>query len=374
MIRKTFIGALSALSLISILASCGASNKIELKNASISEDTKFGAAIVDVTISSFNESGFALGDSCDVVFDNGYSLTDVPYFDGYYVKNGSPVIVAYPGDNNIRVTLNNVGIWETANLSDECVVTITLKEEKKYLATQEALGQSYSFERSEYDSDEEFGNFRALEGGTLKKNLFYRGASPVDNSRKRAKTVDALLEKNGIKSIMDLADSENDMQSYLSDPDFSSDYAKSLYENGKVSLLSMGSSYSSSSYKQSVVKGFKHILNTDGPYYIHCMEGKDRTGFVCTLLEALAGASYYEMRDDYMKTYENYYRITLEKTPDKYNAVSSLYFDSFLEELHKRSDVEVLKKANYIEDAKRYLSEGGMTENEISSFVSLIGN
>ncbi len=372
MLRKAFIGALSSLSLISILASCGTIDKTELKDAPISMDEKFGAAIVNAPVSSFNDSGFSLGDSCDVIFSNGYSLSDVPYFNGYYVKNGDPVIVAYPGDSNIRITLNNVGIWETANLSEEYTVTITLKEAKKYLATQEALGQSYSFERDKYNSDEEFANFRALKGGTLKENLFYRGASPVDNSRNRAKTVDALLEKNGIKSIMDLADSESDMQTYFSIPDFSSNYTKSLYLNEKISLLSMGSSYSSLSYKQSVVKGFKHISSTEGPYYIHCMEGKDRTGFVCTLLEALAGASYDEMRDDYMTTYKNYYRITLEKTPEKYNAVVSLYFDSFLEELHKTSDVETLKKANYIEDAKRYLSEGGMSESEISSFISAI--
>ena len=47
-----------------------------------------------------------------------------------------------------------------------------------------------------------------------------------------------------------------------------------------------------------------------GPCLIHCVEGKDRTGFVCALMLALAGASAQEIIDDYMITYYNYYGIT----------------------------------------------------------------
>lgn len=114
------------------------------------------------------------------------------------------------------------------------------------------------------------------------------------------------------------------------------------------------------------------MLNTEGPYYIHCMEGKDRTGFVCALIEALASSTYDEMCLDYMTTYKNYYRITLEDMPEKYNAVVSLYFDSFMECLHGTSDVETLKKADYTSDAKSYLKDGGMSDEEIESFIKLI--
>ena len=78
-------------------------------------------------------------------------------------------------------------------------------KEGKYSPIQEALGQKYSFERSEYVSDEEFSNFRALSGGSLKQNFFYRGASPVDNSHKRAGITDSLSlflkEKNHERGI-----------------------------------------------------------------------------------------------------------------------------------------------------------------------------
>ncbi len=372
---STFVCVILVFSVIaSILCACNKTQSPSLSDAKISKDTKFGAAIIDITIEDFNKLGFELGDSCDISFSNGYKISDVPYFNGYYVKNGEPVIVAYPSNTNVLITLNNVGIWDTAALTNDCTVSISLNMSKKYLATQQALGQSYSLIRSEYSSDEEFSNFRALSGGNLKENFIYRGASPVDNSRNRAPYTDALLEKNTISCVVDLADSESDMSAYLADENFRSEYTKSLYENGNMILLSMGSGYTSQSYKESVVKGFEFMLEHKDAtsYYVHCMEGKDRTGFVCALIEALAGATYDEMCADYMKTYENYYKISKDKTPEKYNAIVALYFDSFMECLLKTSDVNVFKTADFTGAATQYLIDGGMSEQSIIEFKTLI--
>lgn len=385
--KKKISIALAALAFASLLAGCASSKPSSssespsssqagvpaLAGARIVEDAKFHSAnLLEVSQKSFEDLGFALGDSCNVSFSNGATYRDVPYFNGYYVKNGKPVIVAYPSSSCILVTLNNVGIWEDAKLSSSVTVSITLNEKGKYLATQEALSQSYSLERSEYSSDEEFSNFRALKGGSLKDDFIYRGASPFDNSRNRAEITDALLKKYSIKAIVDLADGEEDMSSYKADATYAFPYSESLYDSGDVILLSMGSGYSSDAYMQSVAKGVRHMLSKSSPYYIHCMEGKDRTGFVCTLIEALAGATYDEMKADYMKTYENYYKVSEANDLEKYNAIVSLYFDSFCEFLHGESDVSKLKKASYAEDAKGYLKKGGLSEEEVSSFLTLI--
>ena len=368
---RTALALWGALCLL-VFSSCAADNGPALRQASVSENTKFKSATVEITAEEFGKLGFALGDSCDVVFSNGYTLTDVPYFNGYYVKNAAPVIVAYPSDKYLTVTLNNIGIWDTAGLTDDCTVTVTLNTAGKYLATQEALGQSYSLLRDEYASDEEFCNFRALSGGRLKNNFIFRGASPVDNSRNRAKYTDGLLEKNKIASVVDLADSDDEIRAAFDEENFSSAYFSSLYESGRAVALDMSSAYASDAYKKSVAAAFRHMLNTDGPYYIHCMEGKDRTGFVCALLEALAGADYDEMCADYMKTYENYYKISAEKTPEKYNAVVSLYFDAFMECLVGTDDINVLKSADYVGGARSYLKSGGMTDGEIDAFIALV--
>ena len=385
--KKKIGSVLACLAFATLLVGCGNSKPSSdsqipssseatvptLTAASIEEDAKFHSAnLPEISQQSFESLGFAFGDSCNVAFSNGVSYEDVPYYNGYYVKNGKPIIVAYPSSSYILFTLNNVGVWEEAGLSTSVKVSIALNEKGKYLATQEALSQSYSLDRSKYTSDEEFSNFRALKGGSLKENFIYRGASPFDNSRNRAEITDSLLKKNGIKAIVDLADGEGDMNAYKADTTYSFPYSESLYDSGSVILLGMGSGYTSEPYAQSVAQGVKHMLSNSSPYYIHCMEGKDRTGFVCTLIEALAGSTYDEMKTDYMKTYENYYKVTEAKEAEKYNAIASLYFDSFCEFLHGESDVSKLKKASYVEDAKTYLRNGGLSEEEISSFVTLI--
>jgi len=329
----------------------------------VSKDEKFGAALLNVSQEEFENVGFVLGDSCNIAFQNGYTLLDVPYYNGYYVKNGSPVIVAYPGNPYVSITLNNQGIWDVAELQDGDSVTITLNEAGKYLDIQEALGQVYSFNRTDYTTDAEFCNFRVMSAGNLKENFLYRGASPVDNSRGRAAYTDGLLKDNGIKYVIDLADSETNMEKYLVDS--TSEYVKAMYNNNQVVLLDMGSAYTSQTYKEKVVIGLRNAMAAEGPVYIHCMEGKDRTGFVCMLLEALAGASYDEMLSDYMLTYKNYFKVSKEETPEKYDAIAELYFVPFMAFLHDTEDMDTLINADYTEYAKAYLMDGGMTAEEI---------
>ena len=330
--------------------------------ADVLRETKFHAAEISLTKEQFESLGFRLGDSLDIIFSNGYSITDVPYHDGYYVKDGAPVVVAYPGEKYVIITCNNHGIWDTADLREKDTVTIRLHEAKKYADVQEALAQKYSNNILDYESTEQYCNFRELTGGKLRKGAFFRGVSPVDNSRGRAADTDTLLEKHGITFILDLADSADDMKGYLKDKDLHSPYTSGLFKSGKFTGLALSASYQSEDYKKNLASGLREMLQAGAPVYIHCTEGKDRTGFVCLLLEALAGASYEEMRADYMKTYENYYSITSENAPQKYSAIVSLYFDPFLSYLHRTEDPAA---ADYVQDAVDYLLSAGMTRGEI---------
>lgn len=365
------IGAVYVITLFTI-SSHAATLKTNEMNATVTRDEKFNAAIVSITPEEFKELGFNLGDSCDIFFENGKTIKDVPFYNGYYVQNGAPVIVAYPGASNISITYNNLGIWYELNLKDNEKVDIRLNVAGKYKEVQEALGQVYSFDRTDYDNDVQFCNFRALNGGNLKKNFIYRGASPVDNSRGRAAYTDKLLTGNGIKMVVDLADSKDDITGYISAADFNSGYTRGLYENGQMATLDMGSAYQSKEYQQSLVKGLRQMMDSDGPVYIHCMEGKDRTGFVCMLLEALAGASYEEMRDDYMTTYKNYYNIDSEISPEKYEAVSELYFNAFTRYLLDTDDMTEMRNASYVNAASEYLMEGGMSKAEVQQLIKFM--
>ena len=352
--------------LLLLLSACSSSKSIKV---SVFKDDKFDCANLNISKEDFEENGFALGDSFDISFPDGTVYEDVPYFNGYYVKTKMPVIVAYPKNDYVLIANNNSYLWSSLNLKDNDEVIITLKEKGTYLATQEALGQSYKMDRESYRSDEEFANFRALSGGDLKENYLYRGASPVDNSRNRASYVDNLLKENNIVTIIDLADNVEDIKTYFSSSDFNSEYTRELYENGKDILLSMSSNYDSLEYKESVTEGFRFLIENKGPAYIHCMEGKDRTGFVCFLIEALMNASYEEMCNDYMLTYQNYYDITIENDSDKYDAIVSLYFDSFVEYL---TGQDLDKTLNYHEYANDYLLSCGLSQDEIDNLIILV--
>lgn len=109
------------------------------------------------------------------------------------------------------------------------------------------------------------------------------------------------------------------------------------------------------------------MASCEGPYYIHCVEGKDRTGFACVLLEALAGASYQEIEHDYMKTYENYFFITKENSCEKYQAVKKLRLDEMIAFLTDSKEGTDLAQVDIYAGAKRYLRMGGMTDAEIDA-------
>ncbi len=361
---------LAVLTVIMTLSACG--SKTVKQTYNVLQDSKYDSVFLNVSIDDFLASGFHFGDSCDISFSNGLTFEDIPLFSGYYVRTGMPLIVGYPGYEYISVTRNNQGLWTDAGLTENDTAVVTLREAGKYLNEQEALSQSYSNDKDEYRDDIQFANFRALSGGSLKEGFLYRGASPVDNQKNRAASANALLEKNGIRFILDLADSEEEYLGYRKESGFSSFYAAALYDEGSTALLGMSSSYGSEAFKQKLTGGFRKMLSAEGPIYIHCLEGKDRTGFVCFLLESLAGASYEEMLSDYMKTYENYYGITKEDDPDKYNAVASLYFDAFAAYLHGTEDCDELASADYSQDAVDYLLDAGMTADEIGALRILI--
>lgn len=65
-----------------------------------------------------------------------------------------------------------------------------------------------------------------------------------------------------------------------------------LNMNGNVILLALSANYRSEGFAQTLCSALYEMTKYEGPVLIHCVEGKDRTGFVCTLLSALANSTY----------------------------------------------------------------------------------
>ena len=381
MMRKT--AALAACVLF--ISACGKKDPV-LENCALEHEKEFGGVYIKMGIDDFNQLGFKYGDSVNVIFSNGYKLEDIPYYNGYYVDAGEALLIAYPGYDWIKAAVNygedlweraslkrltGTELWKSAELEEHDTATVTLNERGKYLEIQEARDIHYSDDRKKYDSDVIFANFRNMTVGNLKENAVYRSASPCDNQHKRAPYVDALMKEAGVQYILNLSDNDAKIEGYLQKEDFSSPYFKSLYDSHKVIPLALNMNYLSDDFAKKIADGFTKMSETEGPYLIHCTEGKDRTGFVCMLLEALCGASYEEIVDDYMITYDNYYMITLEKDPDKYRVIKEKNLDAMLRTVIHDPDAEP-ETADLAAAARAYLMHYGMSAESIDAMLAKI--
>ena len=347
-------------------------NVPELKNYAIYHDDEFGGAYIKIGAEDFNALGFKYGDSIDISFTtNNASWTDVGYYNGYYVPAGQELLVAYPGYEHIKFCINyGDDIYADNNFDENTKVTITLNQVQKYKGIQDTLSISYSDDINEYTTPEEFANFREMRVGNIKQNTLYRGASPVDNSRNRAATVDSLLQSNGINFNIDLADKNTDGTKYQVH-----DYFQSLVDANKVVFLGMAAAYKKDDFSAKMKTLFEAILANDGPYYIHCLEGKDRTGYVCMVIEALCGATYEELVEDYFITYKNYYGI--EKDTSKYNAIKDLHIDEMIRyvfSFEETANVHLLGFAPYHTKATNYLLSIGLTQEQIDAVQEKLSN
>ena len=371
--------------MLAVLCGCGKQEeKVPvIEDYPIEHETEFGGVYIKIGIDEFNDLGFSYGDSVDVVFDNGHELKDIPYYNGYYVDAGDPLLIAYPGYEYIKVAVNygddlwdefnlklgnnTESLWTSLSLEEHNKVTVTLNEEGKYRDIQDACDIHYYDEREKYDSDEMFANFRSMDLADLKENIIYRSASPCDDQHKRASYVDKLISEAGIKTILDLADNYDKIERYIGADDFNSPYFLSLYEDGHVIPIALSMNYLSDDFGMKIVQGFNIMAELEGPYLIHCTEGKDRTGFVCMLIEAMAGASYDEIKDDYMLTYYNYYRIDETKDKDKYDTILHKNLDAMLRFIIDDENVDI-HNADLNAYAERYLFKMGMSEEQLQAF------
>lgn len=382
---KTKILAPVILSCVLLSAICGCGNDggsdkatndtaqaVTTGEIGVIQDDEYGGIFIALTIDEFNALGFDFGDSVNISFDNGTELSDIPYYSGYYVPAGELLLCGYPGSPHVKFTRNyGDSVWEEYKMTAETKVTVTMNEKAKYLSTQELNELEYSDKRGDYESDEEFANFREVRGGALREKGFYRSASPCDNIHNRASYANALAEKCGVKFAINLSDNEDEYLSYTTADDFVSAYYDGLYRGGSVLLLDLDANYRSGEFAKSLSDAFLKMTGSNGPCLLHCVEGKDRTGFACALLIALADGTADQIVDDYMETYKNYYGITKESQPDKYEAILANVNDFLycICDAEKGTDISTLDlKAG----AENYLRKGGLSDDEIKKVAEYI--
>lgn len=349
------------------LFSCSSNNIKEIKDVSFDRNLEFSGLNLHISYSDLTQNGFEYGDSISVYFTNGTKIEDFPVSMNYCSHVRQPILCFYPTYTYPHLTNNSdTDLFSDLNLSLSDKATIALKEKGKYKSEHEAMALTYSNKREDFDSDEEFANFRCISSSKIKDNLLYRGASPLFNANNRASTVNSLLEKNNVQYIVDLSNTNEQFETYYN-AESTATYWKSLYETNSVVSCKVGPAFYSIEYHSQMKKMVEFILSHDGRTYIHCNEGKDRTGFVYMLLEALCGYTFLEIEQDYMTTFKNFYHVTKENNPNSYNAfvnVKLCDMTNFLTNsaLNKDVDKDALQSK-----AKEYLIKCGLSDIQVEN-------
>lgn len=337
--------------------------KIKPIQATVVEIEKYGHAVLNITTADFINHGYELGDVVGVKF--GSFESEMPFYDGYYSNPGSVMLRGLSPEKNIAVCINYGDFSKETGILLGDSVEISMVKKAGMLAYQELCALKYSNDRADYSDDVMFANFRAVTLGAIGDGKLYRSASPINNAHGRAGYANAFLEAAGVSTVVNLADSDEDIAEYIAAEDFNSEYYRRLYEDGKVIALDLNGNFFSDEFAASVAEGLIFLAHNDPPYSIHCTEGKDRAGFTAMLLGALMGAELQEIVDDYMLSFYNYYGITKETEPERYEFVLNINLYAILYHVTGVNSYEELTQVDLESAVTEYLLKAGMTEDDI---------
>lgn len=363
--------------------------KSPVVSGGVKEIPKYGNLNLDIPAASLTEAGIAYGDILEIRIDGKkYSApfcvnyTDVD--SGLIVlcdRDGTLVLAINAGDfastyqiaSKSRDEEGNI-YWtlpEERALSD-ISVSIRLKEKGGYREEYLVHQLVRTYERSDYESDAVYANFRSVTGDQMGENVLYRSSSPIDPTIGRAFYANLLTEKSQIRTVLNLADSDAEIRKFMESEDFTSAYYRGLWEEGNVKALAMGMDFYGEDFQSALAEGVRFMIAHDGPYLLHCTEGKDRTGFSCALLAAFMGADYEELVEDYMRSYECFYH--LEKGSEQYEAIRRKNIDGILCTLADRKDPSELGEVDFSAVAQKYLKEIGLSEEECEILYKKLAN
>ena len=333
--------------------------------ATVTAVSKYGNVTTGLSMYSVAGAGYEVGDI--VTLTVGETGMDVPYGTSYSdVDNGSVIVLADTDTNTLAAAINMGNFAETYSAPEGTVLTLAMKEKGGYLEEYEIrnIDSLRTNDRADYDSDEVFANFRPIVMGDIAEGVLYRSSSPVNPELGRNTYADQLAEAAGIKTVLDLADSQEVMEAYEG-------YADTYYATCNVIGLDMGVDFAAEDFNAKLKTGLEHMLANEGPYLIHCNEGKDRAGFVSALLEALMGGTLDEIVADYMTSYENYYHI--EKGSEQYEKIAESNIMASLRSIAGLEEGADLSGVDLQAAAETYLTETvGLSAGQVDALQAVL--
>ena len=386
--KKSFV---IVLALLALFMSTGAApqtaedaDEVPSIEATILEISKYGNIVLSISPESLKELGYEPADiilvriaSAEMEMPIGTAYSDA--------DSGEPICCwktsASKGVEEVVLAINggnlteSMGIAEYEKIEEDpgftwhpvggleppYTVSISMVQKQGYAEEYQMhqLGGTRSNNRADYPglSDEEYANFRAVETTGMGVGTLYRSSSPLRPAYNRNAEADAALQNALIRTVMNMADSEEAMRSYP-------DYILTHYSDCDIIALDMKIDFASEEFRATLADGFRYLASHEGPYLIHCHEGKDRTGFACGILECLMGASAAEVVEDYMITYYNFYGIGPDS--EQYEQIAASNIRASLSDAFgiDAIDDDALDLAA---EAEEYLLEIGMSAEEIDA-------
>lgn len=298
--------------IIAVAGLCFASAVAEL-SGTITEIDEYGNLVPSFKVPEVLSAGYEYGDILEVTIGN-LPTMNIPFTTAYtdvgtmgicfcdYNKLGKDITIA--------LTNADFSAWIGGRINDS--ISVSLAEKSGFLESYNAVQVSMTNERNDYSSDEEFANFREIKTTGIRPGTLYRASNPLNSAKNpvRYSYVSKLCEKNGINTIIDLADTDARLEPIFSTEGYDASYAKKLFDSGNVITLGIPADFFKEESLACLNKAFKFMISHKAPYLVNCNEGKDRAGAISMMLEALAGASVEEIISDYMQTYFNYYHLS----------------------------------------------------------------
>jgi len=399
------------------------------KSGSISET--FRNIDLNMSDKQMRENGFLYGDIVTVTVKdkNGNNAIsyDLPYVTNFNEAGTfGPCLCNYGGKSNttnVSPGLRIEGIKENDYFGGG-TAEIKMKKvdgfyETRSLAktTTKLTYEECGFENTKYANCRDVVNV-----GTISDYVFpgtlYRSSTPIcgDNNKDRYEYADNYCSLKDIEYDISLSLSKEDLENdVMKRSSGVGTYMKSLYTRDRICTINLGNDWFSKvddgvgyGGGTEIKKVFDYIedkitqSNATHSFNIHCNEGKDRTGFIVMLIEALCGCPLKDLVADYMLTFCNYYNITEVNNKKKYDVMANLTCyrnlyafmikaDSSKERYNKLNNIDMLnfdsKKAveNLIKEnvneycsesdylfncATNYLKNIGMTDNQITNIRS----
>ena len=345
----------------------------------IYEIAKHGNLILSMYGADLFSKGFEHGDIVEVAVAG--KSWEAPLCTNYSdVDNGVTVLRASAEIDGVVLAINmgdfatTAGIAEKTKIEEDpgyrwdyliespIEVTITMKEEGGYREEWIIRQLVRTTERTDYPhlNDEAFANFRLIDTTGMGANKLYRSSSPINPDLGRNTYADNAAKDAGVITVINLADPSNTYEGT----------ENTYYSTCQVIYVNLGMDFLSEVTLSGIAEGMRFIIKNDGPYLIHCNEGKDRAGFVSALLECLMGATMDEVTADYMETYYNYYGV--EEGTEKYDLIVK---NNLIKVLNATFKVDDVYKEDLAAEAAAFLMEdAGLTADEVTALKVKLGS